>query len=352
MTTLNDLGLENSIVESSKNLIADGFVLARVVTENRGRYIVRNESSEIPAEVAGKLIFNADSPASFPAVGDWVAIQVSDDNELAVIHEIVPRKTCLLRKAAGNRVENQIIAANVDFVFIMQSLDHDFNLRRMERYLVMAHESGAQPVILLSKSDLNSISEIEEKEKALTPITANAPFYTYSAVNDSGLDNIKRLIERGKTYCFVGSSGVGKSTLINKLAGENLLATQEVREDDSKGRHTTSRRQMIFLDNGGIVIDTPGMRELGLLDISEGIDDLFTDISELSASCFYDDCSHTHEPGCALQEAVEDERLDGNRFESYMKLHREITFSEKSKSTTNKWEKKRMGKRIRLKSAF
>jgi len=276
---MKSLGYTDTVAAHARPFLEQGFSIARVIEENRGSYRIKTATHEMPAEISGKLRFTAESREDLPAVGDWVAVSTFDDNTRAVIHAVLPRKTLIARKAAGERTEKQIIAANVDIIFIVQGLDHNFNPRRLERYLVVAHESGATPVVLLSKADLLSPQELQVRKQEAAAVSAGAQVIAYSAATGDGLDEIKRLITEGVTVCLIGSSGVGKSTLINTLAGEELLETGSVREDDSRGRHTTVRRQMVFLPGGGILIDTPGMRELGLWHAESSLDVTFPEIA-------------------------------------------------------------------------
>ena len=326
--------------ESARAFIERGFQIALVTAENRGSYMVRTASSEIPAEVTGKMMFASSGREDYPAVGDWAVIQEFDDASGAVIHHILPRTSCLMRKAAGNRSDVQLIAANVDIIFIMQSLDNNFNVRRLERYIVAVRESDAAPVILLSKEDLMSGPEKNECVEEIKRIAPGIPVHTLSAQNHTGLDAARALIGNGKICCFVGSSGVGKSTLINTLAGEEILATKEVREKDSRGRHATSRRQMIFLRNGGIVIDTPGMREFGIVESESGLEEAFRDIYELARSCRFPGCTHRHEPDCGVRNAVDAGTLDEKRYASYLKLVRENDYHSRTKLEARQRDRK------------
>jgi ribosome biogenesis GTPase len=319
-------------------------LIARVIEENRESYAVKTATHEMPAEISGKLRFTAESRENFPAVGDWVAVNTFDNEMLAIIHAVLPRKTLIARKSAGQRTEMQLIAANVDIIFIVQGLDHNFNPRRLERYLVVAHESGATPVVLLSKADLLSPQELQACKEEASAVSAGALVIAYSAGTGEGLDDIRRLITEGITVCLIGSSGVGKSTLINTLAGETLLQTGEVRENDSRGRHTTARRQMVFLPGGGILIDTPGMRELGLWHAESSLDQTFPEIAGLAEGCKFSDCTHTHEPGCAVRAAAEQGVLDARRFASYIKLRKEAERMNERTTVAGMLERKRKDK--------
>ncbi|MCD6308696.1 MAG: ribosome small subunit-dependent GTPase A, partial [Candidatus Latescibacteria bacterium] len=287
---LADLGYDAHFESAFGEVCGFGMVPARVTAEHRGKYSLRTVDGDMPGEPTGRLRYCTESREDFPAVGDWVTATVLDGGDRAVIHHVLPRRTEIRRKEAGNRYAGQVIAGNVDTVFIIQGLDGDFNIRRLERYLILALESGAGPVVLLSKSDLCSCAELKEKSELAEKVSAGFPVHSFSSLAGDGLDGVRRYVEPGKTVCFIGSSGAGKSTLINALAGEELLATASVRNGDSKGRHTTAARQMLFLPGGGIVIDTPGMREIGLLDESSASDAVFPEIAERAPECRYSDC--------------------------------------------------------------
>jgi ribosome biogenesis GTPase len=325
---LADLGFDSWFEEKRKGLEPSDCVLARVTRVDKDRYLVRNEHNEVQAEPTGKLLFSADSSQDLPCVGDWVFVQYHNDGLLAIIHDLFPRRTFLRRKSAGNTLEYQMIASNIDVAFIMQSCDLNFNLRRMERYLVMVNEGGAEPVILLSKSDLVSVKELEKQMSEIRDARIDARIIAFSSLSDKGLEMVRQALQKGKTYCLLGSSGVGKTTLLNHLLGREGFETNPVREKDSRGRHTTSRRQMTVLDNGALLIDTPGMRELGLMGVGAGINDSFSDIHELSKQCRFSDCTHSVEVGCAILDAVQSGSLGEARYQSYMKLVRESQFHE------------------------
>lgn len=306
------------------------FEIARILTVNKNSFIVGNGKTEIIAEVTGKFVFNAGSAGDYPVVGDWVYVQYFDQDTFAIIHEIFPRKTILKRKTAGKNVEFQLLASNIDIALIMQSLDGNFNLRRLERYLVMIRNSAIDPVMLLSKSDLISASEIEQKKSMVKDQLMDVPVVDFSNNDENGVERVKQLLTPMKTYCLLGSSGVGKTTLLNKLLEQERFETQSVREKDGRGRHTTSRRQLIILDNGAMIIDTPGLRELGIFDVEQGISETFDEIMELSRECRFRDCSHMQEEGCAVLRALSEGTISKERYKNFMKIRKEATHYEMS----------------------
>ena len=300
---------------------APGLVPARVLTEERGLYVVAGARGEGPASASGRLRHDAelDPTATWPAVGDWVALEPGD-GEHRLIQRVLPRRSAVVRRSpTDRRMPAQVLAANVDVVFVVTSMNADFNPRRLERYLAVAWESGATPVVLLSKSDL-----ADEAAGFLLAAEATAPgveVIAVSAVTGEGLDRVRGHLGSGRTVVFTGSSGVGKSSIVNALAGAPLLETAAVREDDARGRHTTTRRQMIRLADG-LLIDTPGLRELGVLD-GEGVATAFDDVESVAAACRFNDCQHRSEPGCAVRAALGDGSLSADRFDAYTKLQRE-----------------------------
>jgi ribosome biogenesis GTPase len=306
------------------------YKIARIIAVNKDNYAIRNEAGDVLAELTGKLMYGAQSPLDYPAAGDWVYAQYLDDDTFAIIHDILPRKSMLQRKTSGKKIDFQLIAANIDTAFIVQSLDANYNLRRLERYLVMVNEAGIHPVVLLSKSDLVSADELKGKIAQIHRVMPDIETLSFSNISTSGLDIVKSMLEPGKTYCLLGSSGVGKTTLLNSLLGDELFEIQEVREKDSKGRHTTTRRQLISLENGAMIIDTPGMRELGNISIDSGLSDTFVEIAGLAAMCRYSDCTHTREEGCAVLAALREGTLDAGRYENYVKMNKESAFNEMS----------------------
>jgi ribosome biogenesis GTPase len=329
----------------------EGLSIARVIAEHKGRYTIALNDAELSAEITGKMMFEAVTRKDYPAVGDWVAVQAFDADSPSIIHHILPRTTVLSRKTSGKEMEEQIIAVNMDIVFIVQGLDKNFNLRRLERFLVIASQSGATPVILLSKSDLVPEEELTQILADVRDIAKKAAVLSYSAKTQAHLDEVRRLIKDDSTVCFLGPSGAGKSTLINRLIGREKLFTQEVREEDSRGKHTTTHRELIRLAGGGSVIDTPGLREIGLWEVDNSIDSTFTDIIDLGLTCKFTDCTHTHEPGCAVRAAIEAGSLEEGRYASFVKLQKEADFiaskTDITKQQERKAREKKMGKAIK-----
>jgi ribosome biogenesis GTPase / thiamine phosphate phosphatase len=324
------LGFDSWFQKKREESQKPDYSVVRITRVDRDRYLVRNEKNEIQAEPTGKLLFFTDSSQDLPCVGDWVFVQYYNDGTLAIIHDLLPRKTFLRRKSAGNSVDYQMIAANIDIAFIIQSCDFNFNIRRMERYLVMAREGHVEPIILLSKSDLVSAADLAKRISEINQAQISARVIAFSNKTAIGLEAVQQVLEKGKTYCMLGSSGVGKTTLLNHLLGREVFETNPVREKDSRGRHTTSRRQLVVLDNGALLVDTPGMRELGVIDAGTSIDESFSDIHELSQDCRFNDCTHTVEVGCAILTAVQDGNLDEDRYRNYMKLMKESRFHQMS----------------------
>jgi len=302
----------------------EGMFPARVTEQHHYLYKVISAYGEIRAGISGKLNYRAGGTNDFPAVGDWVMIDRTDGRAgNAVISNILRRKSVFARKAAGTSNSIQIVAANIDMVFICMSLNADFNLRRLERYLSVAFESGAVPVVVLTKADLSD--DLPLKLAEIKTVNADADVIVSSCTDENGLDNVRAYIADGRTIAFIGSSGVGKSTIINSLAGKEVLLTGTIRQGDDSGRHTTTHRQLILLPGGGVVIDTPGMRELQLFE--GDLKSAFYDIEKLSVKCRYSDCTHTAEPGCAVKMAVEKGELSAGRLENYMKLQRETSYA-------------------------
>ena len=314
------LGWSPSRAEEFVPHAAAGCVPARVAAQHRGGYVVYGEGGDRPAEVAGQLRHASLGPADLPAVGDWVAVRDAEGAAAATIHSVLPRGTAFTRKAAGEGVE-QVVAANVDVVFLVSALGPDLNLRRLERYLAAGWDSGADPVVVLNKSDLADDLAAETAE--VEAVAFGVPVHVVSAADGSGLDGLARHVEGNRTAALLGSSGVGKSSLVNRLLGSERQDVAELRAD-GRGRHTTTHRELIPLPGGGLLLDTPGMRELGLWEADAGLDQTFADVAELAAGCRFRDCAHEGEPGCAVLDAVAEGRLAAERLESYRKLLGEL----------------------------
>ncbi|MDA7026048.1 ribosome small subunit-dependent GTPase A [Bacillus sp. CLL-7-23] len=324
----------------SKALKETELILGRVVLEHKRLYRVWTEHGEWLAEVSGRFKYTAEHRDDYPAVGDWVYMRPRAHEKKGTIVEIVPRFSKFSRKAAGERTEEQIIAANINTIFLVNALNQDFNLRRIERYILLAWESGANPVIVLTKADIGSL--IEEKVRQTESVAFGVPIHIVSAHQGSGMAELKTYLKEGETVALLGSSGVGKSTMINYFLNEKRQAVQEVREADDKGRHTTTHRELFLLPEGGFLIDTPGMRALELWESEAGFEQSFADIDQLTLHCKFTDCRHDQEPGCAIQLAISEGKIDQHRFESYLKLKKELAYlARKTDKLAMKQEKNR-----------
>lgn len=308
---------------------------ARVAAVDRELLLLVNESGVFRAKLSGKYMYESVSSSELPCVGDWVCVEKAPADQFGLVHCVVGRKTSLRRKAAGESVDYQMIAANVDFVFIVQSCHYDFNLKRLERYLVMAMDGGAVPRILLTKTDLVEPEVLAAQLAQIKSAGIDVPVLTLSNVTSEGIDELRRVLMPRNTYCFVGSSGVGKSTIINGLVGRTVLETKGV-SGTGEGRHTTVRRELIVLENGAMVIDNPGMREFGVLGAGGGIDASYSDVVALSSQCHFRDCTHTNEPGCAVLKAIESGIIDADHYDNFLKLrseseHYQASYAERRK---------------------
>jgi ribosome biogenesis GTPase / thiamine phosphate phosphatase len=342
---LEELGytteLENYRVKNNLS----NFNVARVITEHKERYVVKSEAGDFEAELIGNLRYSAQDRSDFPAVGDWVAISEYDTNK-ALIHHVYSRTSIIERQAVGKHGEKQIIATNIDIGFIVQAINRDLNVNRLERYLTICNASKVTPIIVLTKIDLVSETELVLILESVSKRIQNVNIIPVSNENNVGLDTLKSIIKKGKTYCLLGSSGVGKSTLINSISGKNLMKTGEISESIDRGKHVTTHRELIVLEGGGIIIDNPGMREVGITESSNGLEVTFETIFELATQCRFSDCTHIHEKGCAIIEAIEFGEIDEDSYDSYIRLEREKQFFESSAQDKKKKDKN-LGKLIK-----
>ena len=341
---MSDLGWNPSREVEFADYESEGLVPGRIAEEHRDRYLVFTEQGEQNAEITGKLRFAAKSRLDFPAVGDWVAVSNTNGGSAAVIHAVLPRRSTFVRKAAGETTEPQMVASNVDTVLLVTDMGLDFNVRRLERYLTLAYESGSTPVIVLNKSDL--CEDLASRIAEVQAVAFGVPIFAISAERGDGMSELKTVVTPGQTVALIGSSGVGKSTIVNYLLSENRLKTTAVRESDGRGRHTTTARQLILLPSGGMVIDTPGMREIQLWGDETDLAGSFADIEELASRCRFSDCEHQSEPDCAVRAALENGALEDSRWESYRKLKRELRFLERKVDVRARLDEKARWKRI------
>lgn len=339
MEKLEKLGYSNWFKDHVDATMIATHEIARVISVHKDSYTITKGIGDVFAELSGHLSYTVDSAADLPTTGDWVYADFYDDDTHAIIHDVTQRKTLLKRKSAGKLVDFQLIAANIDIAFIIQSADFNFNLSRLERYLVMVNESGITPIILLSKCDLMSQAEVDEIKQSILAIAPQITVLAFSNLSGVNLDAIKGSLSAGTTYCLLGSSGVGKTTLLNSILGRDDFETQSVSKKESKGRHTTTSRELILLESGAMIIDTPGMRELGNLSVDMGLDETFAEILELTQQCKFTNCSHTNEKGCAILAAINSGELSEKRYTNYLKIKSESAFYEMSYSEKRKKDK-------------
>ncbi|GET24938.1 ribosome small subunit-dependent GTPase A [Prolixibacter sp. NT017] len=335
---LTDLGYTAQMKTIRKELQLEQFEIGRVVAEHKERYTVRTADGEYEAEITGNMRFTAQGREDFPAVGDWVALTVYDA-DFAIIHQLLPRSSVLKRQAVSHSGEVQLIAANIDYAFLVQAVDRDFNLNRLERYLTICYSSNVSPIIVLTKTDLIDEQQIIEIKESINHRIKDVPVLAISNETRQGYEALNNIIEKGKTYCLLGSSGVGKSTLLNNLSGQHRMKTDAISKSTNKGRHVTSHRELTILENGGILIDNPGMREVGIADTTSGLETTFDDIMSLAQHCRFKDCTHTSEAGCAVLGAVEKGEIEEQAYENYMKMEREKNHFESTVAERRKKDK-------------
>lgn len=343
--TLEELGYNDELENYRKEQNLCSFSVGRVISEHKERYIVKTDRDEYEAELVGNLRFSAENRSDFPAVGDWVAISEYDENKV-LIHAIFPRKTIIERQAVGKFGEKQIIATNIDYAFLIVAVDRDHNINRVERYLTICYDSSVKPIIVLNKIDLISHSRLNDILETTKDRIKKVPIVATSNETQVGYDRLLKYILKGYTYCLLGSSGVGKSTLINNITGKSLMKTDSISLSTNKGKHVTSHRELIFLENNGILIDNPGMREVGIADATRGLETTFETIIKHSSNCKFKDCTHNHESDCAVIVAVEKGEIDKAAYENYLKMEREKQHFESSVAEKRKKDKE-FGKMVK-----
>lgn len=342
--TLQSLGYNDYFKDYFTPFEKEGYIAGRVTLEHKRSYRVVTETRELLCEVSGKFSFEANDREDYPAVGDWVVLKEMAGENRGIIHSILPRKSKFSRKTAGVSTEEQIVATNVDTIFLVNSLNDDLNLRRIERYLLLSWESGANPVIILTKADLTS--DLSSKLDQVASVALGVPVIAVSVVTGLGLEELKEYVKPGKTVALLGSSGVGKSTLTNFFLGDEKQKVQEIRQDDDKGRHTTTHRELVVLPDGGILIDTPGMRELQLWDSDYGVSESFSEIEAAAEDCKFRDCQHENEPGCSVKEKIQAGLIEESRLTSYKKLLRELAYLDRKQDKRAQAEQKKRWKSI------
>lgn len=336
--TLEDLGFTQDLEQFRVEHNLTSLEIGRVIAEHKERYVVRTTQGEYEAEITGNMRFAARSRQDFPVVGDWVALTLYE-SDFAIIHSILPRFSTIQRQAVGQFGEIQLIATNIDFAFLVQAADRDFNINRLERYLAICNASQVSPIIVITKVDLLSEQQVNDIIRNIQARISDVPVFTVSNESLKGVDTLMSIIQKSKTYCMLGSSGVGKSTLLNNLSGKTIMHTGAISESTHKGRHITSHRELIILEKGGIVIDNPGMREVGIADAGSGLEITFDKIMHLSRNCRFKDCKHLHETGCAVLEAVEKGEVDRASYENYLKMEREKAYFDSTLAERRKRDK-------------
>ncbi|HRD52090.1 MAG TPA: ribosome small subunit-dependent GTPase A [Flavobacteriales bacterium] len=343
--TLDDLGYTDALERFRTEQGLEGYTVGRVVAEHRERYVVRTIDGDVEAEIIGKLRAEARDRMDFPAVGDWVALRVHEPGH-ATIHRVFPRSSAITRKAIGEYGGTQIIATNIDHAFLVQAMDRDFNINRLERYLTICHASGVRPIIVLTKTDLFGAEQVDELKEQVRARIAQVPIIALSNVTQDGCDAVRQIMEKGKTYCLLGSSGVGKSSLLNNLLGTETLRTGTISDSTGKGRHITSHRELFVLGTGGIIIDNPGMREVGVTDVEGGLELTFDRIAALAQDCKFSDCTHTTEIGCAVLAALQRGEVDEASYANYEKMKNEAAFFRSTLAERRKKDKE-FGKMVK-----
>lgn len=335
---IEDLGYNDELEKFRIEHSLDHFEIGRIVTEHKERYSIKTAKGEYEGEITGNMRFTAKSREDYPAVGDWVTLTIYDVDS-AIIHQVLPRFSVIKRQAVDQAGESQIIATNIDFAFIIQAIDRDFNINRLERYLTICNSSKVKPIIILSKIDLINESEVNEILDTIKARIKGVPVIALSNETLNGYESIMQIMEKGKTYCMLGSSGVGKSTLLNNLTGRSMMRTDSISQSTHKGRHITSHRELIVLESGGIIIDNPGMREVGIADTTSGLEITFDTIVQIAQNCRFKDCTHTSEIDCAVLKALENGELDSASYENYLKLEKEKAHFESSVEDRRKKDK-------------
>lgn len=333
---LPDLGLTKELSEQIEELDLSEFSIGRITQEHKERYVVSDGDNEYDSEITGNLRYSASSRYDFPAVGDWVVMKTYNSDQ-AIIHKVLPRKSVLARQAVGKFGEEQIISTNIDVAFVVQAINNNFSINRLERYLTLCYSANIEPVLIISKTDLSTDEDIQKAINSLEKRDKKVKYFLLSNTTLKGLDQVLEYIQKGKTYCVVGSSGVGKSTLINNLLKKDIIKTGTLSHSTNKGRHITEHRELFILENGGIIIDNPGMRELGMIENTDGLTTTFQEILDVALNCKFPDCSHRNESGCAVIEAVSKGTIDKNSYNNYLKIQKE---QERFKTTVAEKRKK------------